>query len=310
MPILKKINSGAVPDLQLLTSLRVRWITEIVWARKHAQMILSNAHEVTLYNFQEAGIQRAHLDGHTEPIRTVDISADDKWIVTGADDSRFGRWNIAPDGPRQCIMTNTPGPIEKIRFAPNGDVYAAVGADVWVYPFSQAEGQREPKRLPSDDQDKTAIAVSAAGEYVAIAGWGAEILVFATSNLAEPFMTLSQHTERVNNVLFSPDGTKLHSVARDGRWIVWNFRRGEVLHDALAHDEKPIDSICYSPDHRIIATGGRDNAARFWDAMTFEPLGMVADHRRPVMALGFRHDGKMFATGSGDNTLRLWGVVE
>ena len=38
-------------------------------------------------------------------------------------------------------------------------------------------------------------------------------------------------------------------------------------------------AVAVSPDARRVATAGRDNAARLWDAATGEPVGEALPHR-------------------------------
>lgn len=308
---LQTISPHNAADLRLLASYRVRWITELVWAPREPTMILASAHHVALYHFRGgAGVQRERLEGHTEPIRTVDIDRAGAWLVSGSDDNTLRRWSIAPGAPRRCLVTPTTEPVEKVRFAPNGDVVMASGTHVYYYPFGAVPEATDirPQILPSDEEDKIAVTFSPDGKWLALGGWSGEIRLFARADLSAPYAILQRHEHRVNNLLFDHQTRRLLSVGRDGRLVLWSMPDGAVLADMMAHDEEPIDVLRFSPDHRILATGGRDNKLRLWDAEHLAPLGVLAEHRRPPIALGFRADGALLATGSGDNTLRLWGL--
>lgn len=67
-----------------------------------------------------------------------------------------------------------------------------------------------------------------------------------------------------------------------------------------------LDAIAYSPDGSRIATGGRDNIIRVWDAETGEMLMQTEGHSDWISALAYSADGNLLVSGSRDNTVRLF----
>ena len=78
----------------------------------------------------------------------------------------------------------------------------------------------------------------------------------------KPFL----HGRPVTAVAFSPDGTKLATVAGQSAYV-WDIQRGWSSPAFLGH-EGDIDAIAFSPDGKTLATGGKDNTARLWDVAT------------------------------------------
>ena len=69
-----------------------------------------------------------------------------------------------------------------------------------------------------------------------------------------------------------------------------------------------VDSVSFSPDGRLLATGGRDNTVKIWDSATGQALQSLEGHQKPVLTVAFSPDGRWLASGSGDNSVRLWGI--
>lgn len=71
-----------------------------------------------------------------------------------------------------------------------------------------------------------------------------------------------------------------------------------------------VNAVAYSPDGKILASGGRDGAIALWDAQTGELLRNFKGHSHGINAIAFSPDGTQIATGSGDNTIKLWSLPD
>src|SRR5947209_12089825 len=71
------------------------------------------------------------------------------------------------------------------------------------------------------------------------------------------------------------------------------------------HTGKVI-SVAYSPDGKMLASGGWDNLVRVWDAESGKELGRCQGHTDAVWPVLFSPDGKLLASAGRDGTVRLW----
>ena len=67
--------------------------------------------------------------------------------------------------------------------------------------------------------------------------------------------------------------------------------------------------IAFSADGSRLASGSLDDSVRLWDAVSGEPVAVLAGHHDNVYAVAFIPDGTRLASGSNDNTIRLWDIA-
>jgi len=103
------------------------------------------------------------------------------------------------------------------------------------------------------------------------------------------------------------DGQTLASGTWD-RITVWNVAAGKEIHTLKGHSQ-PIGSVAFSPDSKVLVSGGRDNTIKCWDVATGQELRSLTGHIGRVASLGFSPDGRTLVSGhvrSSRVTSILW----
>ena len=159
--------------------------------------------------------------------------------------------------------------------------------------------------------------------------------------------TLEGHTDVVEAVAFSPDGTRLASGSHDGTAKLWDVATEQriatlpgdadsrVVSAAFSPDGKVLASVssrvslwdvateqrsatfrgdqplavAFSPDGKTLAVGTWNSTIELWEVATRQRSATLRGHTDAVTSVAFSADGKLLASGSYDTTVRLWEVA-
>jgi WD40 repeat protein len=110
---------------------------------------------------------------------------------------------------------------------------------------------------------------------------------------------------KIIQIVFSPDGNTLATVALDGTLRFWDLPTGRET-QKISEETGDMIAVSFSPDGKTVAAGGIDHPVKLIDAATGRVVEALenTDH---TGFLDFSPDGKLLALGSsGDGTIRIW----
>jgi len=120
---------------------------------------------------------------------------------------------------------------------------------------------------------------------------------------------LTQRTDGIDSLAFSPDGKILASGSKDGRVILWDFSTRQLIGESLTGVTYGVSGLAFSQDGKTLAAADWDKTIILWNVDTQQPIGQpLTGHGGRVYGMAFSPDGKILASIS-DGGVVLWNVA-
>jgi WD40 repeat protein len=285
-----------------------------------------------------SGEEKAILSGHRGYFLSVAFSPDGKTIATGGgNDFTVRLWNAETFEPIKSLerTRDKVGSVKCVAFSPDSQLLA-VNESLWEV----ASGRL---RYNLSSGSTNAVAFSADGERLAVAGRYSNIRLWDTRT-GQRLGTFKGHRGSISSVDFSPDGEVL--VSAGGSVKLWDSdppveplvidtgekgQRGRIDSVAFSPTDRllatadgskvlvwelpdrhrltlPHDSlsIAFSPDGKLLASGGSDvtdRTVRLWDTTTGNQVVIIEGCTGPI---AMAPDGKTLAASDPDGIVVVW----
>jgi WD40 repeat protein len=121
---------------------------------------------------------------------------------------------------------------------------------------------------------------------------------------------LTEHSDQVRDVAFSPDGRLLATASLDRTIRLWSVATGQPHGKPLKGHTSGVLAVAFSPDGKILASASDDRTLRLWTVASGMPRGAPLEgHTAAVTDVAFSPDGTTLASASLDRTVRVWDTV-
>ena len=252
------------------------------------------------------------IKGHTDYITSIAFSPDGRTLASGSSDCTIELWDIETKKLIHTIKGYT-NSITSIAFSPDGRILADDGIDgiqLWDVEQRQRIGTLTENICWAVAFSPNGGLLASGNYYGTIDLWNVE-----TKQLIHTF---EGGDISVCSVAFSPDGRTLASGGGNNAGGIWRSHHTIKLWDieerqlvyTLERHGGGVNSVAFSPDGSLLASGGDDDTIKLWDVEQGQLIDTLTGHKDWVHSVAFSPDGSLLASGSGDGTIKLWDVEQ
>jgi WD40 repeat protein len=231
------------------------------------------------------------------------LSPDGKWLATGYADGTVSLWDAASGEEKRHWRAGW-GKARAMAFSPDGKTLASAllwngGFRLWDVDTGRernaAEGHYGPISLLRFAVDNKTL----------ISGGFDRSILWWDMAAQTPRRRFTWTTDSFSGFALSPDGNMI-AVAdiNTDEMFLWDIGTGKAA-KLTGKKAGRIQTIAFSPDGRLLASGGYNRAIQVWDVRQGKAIREIQGNPR-LGGLLFSPNGKTLASGS---PLRLWDAV-
>ncbi|WP_420087655.1 WD40 repeat domain-containing serine/threonine protein kinase [Nocardiopsis composta] len=253
-------------------------------------------------------------EAETGPVLSVAFDPSDPEVLFSAGLLGADRWDLREEwGGRKQVGE---GSFRSIAVSPDGERTAAASTDGAlalaradgggeVVPVAEGSGEAGRGDLPGEPLDRRfpdglRVAFDPGGEAVTAFGTDGWRRFDAAGGEGLP----APEPAGSGGFALHPEGDRV-AVAAEGRVRVLDAETG-AERGSFDTGAAGASTVAYSPDGRLIATGGEDRTVRVFDADTHEEVLSGTGHPAPVTALAISPNGEILVSGARDGGPLVW----
>jgi GTPase SAR1 family protein len=246
------------------------------------------------------------LIGHDDWVRSVAVSPDETWAVSGSNDTTVKIWDLETGTCRTTLQGHA-GEVHAVAITPDGTRILSASFGNVIRVWDANEGWELAKLYGHANTVWSVVALQDNASALS-GGWDKTLRLWdlASSECLKIIECGTDDADDVFSTAVDRLGIRALSGHRDGRVRLWDLDTGQCLATLNGHSGT-VQSVQTTPDGRFGISGSKDKTVKVWDLQTWTCIATLEGHQSNVDSVAIYPDGTLIAsTGFRDKTVRLW----
>lgn len=292
-----------------------------------------------------SGNELFDLSNHSAEVNAVAFSSDGSMLASGSSDGTLSFWGFP--GARLLGSVSNVGKVQDISFSKDGKSILAANDQGQVV-LVDVSSLTVTKRTQAHNGvvfsvvaiDKTTFASGGEDKLVKIWNYndsnpsftisthtnrisglvaspdGKQLVSSSYDNLVrvwdpksgKELSPLKDKTNDVRDLKFHAGTGNLFSVYQDGSLKIHNPKDGELVKNVAKAHSVRVNTVSFSPDGTIVATGAEDGLVKLWDVESGNLKSTLGPEGKMILHTSFSPDGKFVAAGNSERSIKIWNV--
>src|SRR5262245_16814079 len=290
-------------------------VRALAYAPGDALTLASAADDRTVRLWNPAAVRNwSTFRDHQHGVFLLAFSPDGGRLVSGGRDRFLCLYDVALER-RQARLQMYGGGHTAVAFAPDGQAVVAghryeklflrSGGVLLFWDVADPEARASHVRRPGGIND---LAFSPDGQTLAVAESNHIVRLWPWGTGERPRRTSRRFRGSVRRVAFAPAADVPLLAVATGRTVeLWDAGLAEKRAVLKGH-RRDVRALAFSPDGRLLLSGGVDRTVRLWDVRTGQERAAFNWGLGAVHAVAFAPDGMTAAAGGDKPHIVVWDV--
>ena len=257
-----------------------------------------------LLHFKAQDSLIATLTGHLAGINSIDVSPDNKWLISVSKDESLRLWNLQNNSNAKTL-SNFGYSLKRVKFNSKGDRFLVASfCSFSEFDFTKFKRIRLKKKAHTTFIENCIY--SPKNDFIATSSWRDKtLIIWKASSLKKQSET--NEVIWVDNAIFNKTSETLISGGHDAMIKIWDVPTGGLIKQLAGHNDWVYD-ICLSLDEKYIYSASLDKTIKIWNIASGKQIATLAGHVDGIVSIDLSKDGNFLASAGMDKEIIIWDI--
>jgi WD40 repeat protein len=239
--------------------------------------------------------------GHLDVVRSVALTPDGRFAVTGSEDATVKVWEVATGRLVRTLYGHEAG-VQGVAVPPDRAVVFSGSDDETVRLWDLETGEalaimrHEGAKILSLTLTPDGQTLLTAADDGKIRRWDTRsAILLDTVDADRPIWSMA----------ITPDGRRMIAASNERALSVWDLRARRIERYLPGHTDWVWD-VAITPDGTHVVSASEDRTVIVWEIETGRAVRLLKGHQGAVRAVAVSADGAIVASASEDQSLKIW----